>query len=83
MTFVTTYAWLAIASGTSTVAAIGVLIPVVVVLLISAVPIYFRLSERRRRQHGEEQIQQQRGQVDLTAEVEDMRREQAKESEPS
>jgi hypothetical protein len=65
------------ASGSSTVATLGVLIPVVVVLLISAVPIYFRVSERRRRRQGQQQIQEQRGQRDLAAQVEEMRREQA------
>ena len=65
------------ASGSSTVATLGVLIPVVVVLLISAVPIYFRVSERRRRRQGQQQIQEQRGQHDLAAQVEEMRREQA------
>ena len=64
-------------SGSSTVAALGVLIPVVVVLLLSAVPIYFRMSERRRRRQGEQQIQVQQGQRDLMAQVEEMRREQA------
>jgi hypothetical protein len=73
----TASAWLSIASGSSTVALLGVLIPVVVVLLISAVPIYFRVSERRRRERGEQQIQAQRTQGDLAAEVEAMRREQA------
>jgi len=66
-----------LASGSSTVAALGVLIPVVVVLLLSAVPIYFRMSERRRRRQGEQQIQVQQGQRDLMAQVEEMRREQA------
>jgi len=65
------------ASGSSTIATLALLIPVVVVLLISAVPIYFRMSERRRRRQGEQQIQKQRGQRDLAAQVEEMRREQA------
>ncbi len=65
------------ASGSSTVTALGLLIPVVVILLISAVPIYFRVSERRRRRQGEQQVQEQRGQRDLAAEVEAMRRKQA------
>ena len=78
MVFVTASARLAMASGSSTIAALGALIPVVVILLISAVPIYFRLSERRRRRQGEQQIQEQRGQHDLVADVEQMRREQAR-----
>jgi hypothetical protein len=41
------------------------------------VPIYFRMSERRRSKQGAQEIQQQRGQRDITAEVEQMRREQA------
>jgi hypothetical protein len=47
------------------------------VLLISAVPVYFAMSERRRRRQGAQQIQQQRRQYDLAAEVEQMRRGQA------
>jgi hypothetical protein len=77
MVFVTSSARLWVASGSSTIAALGVLIPVVVILLISAVPIYFRMSERRRSKQGAQEIQQQRGQRDITAEVEQMRREQA------
>ncbi|MFL5822070.1 MAG: hypothetical protein ACJ764_01360 [Solirubrobacteraceae bacterium] len=68
---------LLIASGTSTVATLGLLIPVVVVLLISAVPIYFRLSERRRRRQGAQKVQEEGGQPDLAEEVEEMRREQS------
>jgi hypothetical protein len=48
-----------------------------VVLLLSAVPIYFRMSERRRQRQGQQQVQEQRSQHDLAAEVEAMRREQA------
>jgi hypothetical protein len=70
-------AWLTIASGSNTVALLGVLIPAVVVLLISAVPIYFRLSERHRRRQGEAEVQKGDGQHDLAAEVEEMRRKQA------
>jgi hypothetical protein len=70
-------AWLVIASGSNTVALLGVLIPVVVVLLISAVPIYFRLSERHRRRQGEAAIQEAPGSRDLAGEVEEMRRKQA------
>ena len=66
-----------LASGSNTIALLGVLIPVVVVLLISAVPVYFAMSERRRRRQGAQQIQQQRQQVDLAAQVEQMRRGQA------
>ena len=66
-----------LASGSSTIALLGVLIPVVVVAVISAVPIYFAMSNRRRSRQGAQQIQQQRQQRDLTAEVEQMRREQA------
>jgi hypothetical protein len=77
MMFVTASAWASMASGSSTVAILALLIPVVVVLLISAVPIYFRMSERRRRHQGEQQMQKQRGQRDLAAEVEELRREQA------
>ena len=65
------------ASGSSTIAALGVLIPVVVILLISAVPIYFRMSERRRSKQGAQVVQEQRSQHDLAAEVEQMRRQQA------
>lgn len=64
-------------SGGSTVAALGALIPVVLVLLISAVPIYFRLSERRRRRQGDQQLREEGEQHDLTTEVEQMRRKQA------
>jgi len=46
-------------------------------VVLSAVPIYFRMSERRRRRQGEQQIIEQRGQRDLAAEVEEMRRQQA------
>lgn len=77
MVFVTSSARLWIASGSSTIAALGVLIPVVVILLISAVPIYFRMSERRRSKQGAQVVQEQRSQRDLAAEVEQMRREQA------
>jgi hypothetical protein len=67
-----------LASGSNTVALIGVLIPVMVILLISAVPIYFKLSERHRRRQGEQAIETQRAQGgDLAAEVEEMRRRQA------
>jgi flagellar basal body-associated protein FliL len=66
-----------LASGSSTIALLGVLIPVVVVLLISAVPVYFAMSGRRRQRQGAQQIQQQRSQRDLAAEVEQMRRERA------
>ena len=66
-----------LASGSSSIALLGVLIPVVVVLLISAVPIYFKMSERRRSRQGAREVQQQRQQHDLAAEVEQMRREQA------
>ena len=66
-----------LASGSSDIALLGVLIPVVVVLLISAVPVYFAMSERSRRRQGAQQIQQQRQQHDLAAEVEQMRRGQA------
>jgi len=38
-----------LASGSSDIALLGVLIPVVILLLISAVPVYFAMSERRRR----------------------------------
>jgi hypothetical protein len=66
-----------LASGSSDIALLGALIPVVLVLLISAVPVYWAMSERRRRRHGATQIQQQREQYDLAAEVERMRRQQA------
>ena len=66
-----------LASGSSDIALLGVLIPVVLVLLISAVPVYFAMSERRRRRQGAQQIQQQRDHRDLAAEVEQMRRGQA------
>jgi len=46
-------------------------------VVLSAVPIYFRMSERRRRRQGEQQIREQHGQRDLAAEVEEMRRQQA------
>ena len=47
-------------------------------LLISAVPIYFKLSERHRRRQGEQAIETQHAQGgDLAAEVEEMRRRQA------
>lgn len=69
--------WLPVGSGSSTVAALGALIPLVVVLLISAVPIYFRLSERRRRRQGEQRLAEPGAQRDLTAEVEEMRRRQS------
>lgn len=62
-----------LASGSSTIALLGVLIPLVVVALISAVPIYFAISGRRRSRQGAQQVQQ----VDLAAEVEQMRRQQA------
>jgi predicted lipid-binding transport protein (Tim44 family) len=68
---------LPMAMGSGTVALIGVLIPLVVILLISAVPIYFRLSERRRRKQGEEQIETERSsQGDIVDEVERLRRQQ-------
>jgi hypothetical protein len=44
------------------------------VLLISAVPVYIAMSERRCRRQSVQQIQQQRQQYDLAAEVEQMRR---------
>ena len=66
-----------LASGSSDIALLGVLIPVVLVLLISAVPVYFAMSERGRRRQGAQQIQQQRQQYDLVGEVEQMRRKQA------
>jgi hypothetical protein len=72
-------AWLVIASGSNTVALLGALIPVVVILLISAVPIYFRLSERHRRRQAGAETQKDGGQHDLAAEVEEMRRKQAEE----
>jgi hypothetical protein len=66
-----------LASGSSDIALLGVLIPVVLVLLISAVPVYFAMSGRRRSRQGAQQVQQQREQHDLVGEVEQMRREQA------
>lgn len=66
-----------LASGSSDIALLGVLIPVVLVLLISAVPVYFAMSARSRRRQGAQQIQQQRQQYDLVGEVEQMRRKQA------
>jgi hypothetical protein len=70
-------AWISIASGSSTVAALGVLIPVVLVAMISAVPIYFRLSERRRRRQGERELREEGAGGDLAAEVEQLRRQQS------
>lgn len=69
----TASAMVSMASGSSTVAMIGVLIPLVLVLLLACVPLYFRLSARRRRAQGEEHADQR----DLAAEVEAMRRRQA------
>jgi hypothetical protein len=66
-----------LASGSSDIALLGVLIPVVILLLISAVPVYFAMSERRRRRQGAQHIQQQRDQLDLAAEVELIRRQHA------